>query len=661
MTHFLSAIQKDKLYLLVILLVGLALRLDFLFANSFIIDADEAIVGLMAKHITEGQNIPIFYYGQDYMGSFEGLIASLAFKVFGSNIFALKCVPLVFSLLFITLMFVIGFEIGGVFVGRVSALLSAVAPSTLIIWSGKARGGFIELICIGAIATIFTLQWLKSEDRSLYRIFFIGLLLGFGWWVNNQIIFFMLPIGFVIFGRLLYKAAPLAAKLVKMIVSFILGVAAFFVGGLPFWLYNLKEDFVSFQMFQSSDSVDVLGQLGGVFTTALPILFGAKRFWQTSDTFLFSTPLIWIVYLLLVIMLLHNRRKQVFGLLCLKIDASFGVELLMLFVFATLCVFSLSSFGYLVEAPRYLLPLYCALFPLTAFVIHRIKQKAPFLAYGCICGLLVINLCSSYLGGRAIPGEPFVFKGERVSKDHSDLINWLDSRDYSWVRTNYWIGYRLAFETNERIRFLIVQKPYQRRIESYHEEGLTYGIEKMPYVLVPAQAAIIEMALQALGYSYAVADMSGYRVLYDIVPKNSDLVPYEVGEYTLATTVNSTFAANAHDGRSATRWGSAKPQRPGMELTVSFKTPTSVRALRYEMGEWIHDYPRELRVDAVLATGEIVEIVSPMQYRAIRYLVEYDSAWSLYFNTTEAKEIKFTQLGSHSVFDWSVAELQLYR
>ena len=36
-------------------------------------DADQAIVGLMAKHISEGRAFPVFFYGQSYLLGARGL------------------------------------------------------------------------------------------------------------------------------------------------------------------------------------------------------------------------------------------------------------------------------------------------------------------------------------------------------------------------------------------------------------------------------------------------------------------------------------------------------------------------------------------------------------------------------------------------------------
>ena len=76
-----------------------AVRLQLILLTNSVIDSDEGIVGLMAKHITEGKPWPVFYYGQNYMGSLEAILAAFSFTLLGRSNFTLKLVPLVFSLI----------------------------------------------------------------------------------------------------------------------------------------------------------------------------------------------------------------------------------------------------------------------------------------------------------------------------------------------------------------------------------------------------------------------------------------------------------------------------------------------------------------------------------------------------------------------------------
>ena len=53
-------------------------------------NADQAIVGLMAKHLTELRAFPLFYYGQNYMLGVQAWMAAPVFLVTGVSVAALK-------------------------------------------------------------------------------------------------------------------------------------------------------------------------------------------------------------------------------------------------------------------------------------------------------------------------------------------------------------------------------------------------------------------------------------------------------------------------------------------------------------------------------------------------------------------------------------------
>lgn len=53
-------------------------------------DSDQAVFGLMAKHIVEGRALPMFIYGQDYMFALESWLAAPLFAFFGPSATLLK-------------------------------------------------------------------------------------------------------------------------------------------------------------------------------------------------------------------------------------------------------------------------------------------------------------------------------------------------------------------------------------------------------------------------------------------------------------------------------------------------------------------------------------------------------------------------------------------
>jgi hypothetical protein len=74
-----------------VLLAAVVLRGAFFlrFDESYF-DSDQAIVGLMAKHLVEGRALPLFFYGQEYMLGVESWVMAPIFALFGPTVFALR-------------------------------------------------------------------------------------------------------------------------------------------------------------------------------------------------------------------------------------------------------------------------------------------------------------------------------------------------------------------------------------------------------------------------------------------------------------------------------------------------------------------------------------------------------------------------------------------
>ena len=644
---------SDGVFLLLAVGLAVCVRLDLLWASNFVLDSDEAIVGLMAKHILEGRGVPVFYYGQHYMGSFEALMVSGVFTLLGMSSAAVKLVPFLFSLALVPLVYRLALEMTDRLGARVATVLIALPPAPLIVWSSMARGGFIELIVIGTGALLLTCRWLKAESPSLGATALIGFLLGFGWWVNFQIVFFLGPIGLMMLLHLVRRAPRLIPR------HFGVGTGGFVLGSLPFWVYNFAHDFASFSMFQGAKPGRLSEHISGFFSTALPSILGAKRFWQVEDVFPFATAVVFCLYGALAVGLLVVRRREVRALFTLRCDAARPVELCALFVVTCGLVFCASSFGFLVQAPRYLLPMYVGLFVLVGVVVSVVARRQRNLALGIVVAILGINTASMYLGGRAVPGQPLVYDGDRVANDHTELLAWLTENGVPWVRTNYWIGYRLAFETGERTRFSLFREPTEARIDSYVTAAFGMDRELMPLVLVQSQVEPVKRALRLQGVRYKTTQRSGYTIIYRLKRREIDLSPVPPAEFAAVTATSRTGeVARAFDGDLRTRWGSGEPQRPGMEFSVRFAAPRALRGLRYDLGTFESDAPRVLDVIAELPDGTERHLVDRGDAAALRF---YAEPVQLTFEPLTVVAVTFRQLGRDPVFDWSIAELEFFR
>ena len=658
---------RDGVVLLILLFLATGLRWDFLAASNFRVDSDEAIVGLMAQDISQGATVPVFYYGQHYMGSLEAMLVSALYSLAGFHPAWIKVVPLVFSLLFILVVYFIGVQLAGRLAGIVSATLCAIGPGTLLVWSTKARGGFIEIVFFAALAVLLTIYWLRDERPDWTRLGIIAVILGFGWWTNNQIVYVYLPIAFAVFWKLWHQNESYHEKAKTLGWSFLGCTILAILGGLPFWLYNLQNQFASFAQLFRGGEVQYGSHIRGFIENSLPILLGAKQYWHTEELFSGSLFLLFIIFLITIVFLWYGIRKG---------TVARDAVLMLVGVFAsTALIFISSPYGDLSQAPRYLLPLYLVFFPLFGAAVSQSYHLSRGLGVSFFAVILGLHLSSAYLHGRAIPGEPFIFREQRVARDHAPLIQRLSELGISHVYTNYWVGYRLAYETQQRVTFTVFGQPSQVRIPSYERQDRW----DIPFVLAPLQASILERALAMYHYSFIREEVGGYILLYDLSPKAPlqlrKIKAEELAKVSTNTKGKELSPLNALDGDIKTRWGSGEPQRPGMEFRIVFQEPKHIKAFRYFLGDWEHDYARQFVIKGISQSGTTMTLFSRADFETVCYYREcqvsphHDFHWPFSYEQERVYvkeyeeplvEIIIKQIGAHPVLDWSIAELELY-
>ena len=86
---------RTFLYVAAVIAVCAASRLPQLQSPNLLADGDECTLGLMAKHVAEGKEFPLFFYGQHYAFSpVEETAGAVAFALFGVGAIPLKAAGL---------------------------------------------------------------------------------------------------------------------------------------------------------------------------------------------------------------------------------------------------------------------------------------------------------------------------------------------------------------------------------------------------------------------------------------------------------------------------------------------------------------------------------------------------------------------------------------
>jgi len=128
-------------YLTALAAIGLVSRLPQLFSPDLLLDGDECILGLMAKHLAEGRDFPIFFYGQRYgLAIVEAPLAALSFLMAGVSAVPLKLAMLALWLVGICFYFLAFSRPLGhrrsFWITLVLVLMPAWAVSSMKAWSG---------------------------------------------------------------------------------------------------------------------------------------------------------------------------------------------------------------------------------------------------------------------------------------------------------------------------------------------------------------------------------------------------------------------------------------------------------------------------------------------------------------------------------------------
>lgn len=454
---------------ILILSSSLGLRLAYLWRTQWLIDSDEAITGLMARHILQGIRRPIFYYGQDYLGSLEAWLSAGMFKVFGSSIVTIKLVPLLLGILFIGSCGLLAGTLFGKREGLVALGLAAWPSAFLVMYQTKAWMGHMEMAIFGNLSLMIAHQLIANKHLT-WRWGFFGFVCGFGFWISPLMVAYIITAALLllIYGALNTRKAVLA-------------VPAAILGAAPFIAYNVRHPWVSLGVGGWANLSDISSHASNLLAVGLPILLGARANRSLTDLWPGATV---VAYVLLAVCLalafiqcrLESRARAgcLTGALLATIAALF-------FIF--------TRYGFWALEPRYLVPIASSVIVIQSIAITTLWRRAQVLGAILIAAILLLNLTSNVLV-RPMDARP-VIAGIPVEMSNDRLIQVLKQADISYAKANYWIAYRLIFETNETIICSpeIEGAPSQDRFTAYLQE--VDGADKVAVILMRSQRGLM--------------------------------------------------------------------------------------------------------------------------------------------------------------------------
>jgi len=452
-------------WLTIILLITVIWKVIWLISGAFPFNSDEAITGIMARHILQGER-PIFFYGQSYMGSLDAFLVAGLFSLLGESVLAIRILQVILYSCTIITTALLGRKLTADWAtGLLAALLLSVPVVNTTLYTTVTLGGYGETLLLSNIAFLCSMQLISNTDRTTpgkdVLVFgFLGFFSGLGFWVLGLSLVSTIPAVFFASLELWKRRKNLPGGWVTAMLIFIL---AFILGSFPWWFASLQAGFLTQlkELFGSAIAVEnenwVIRSIKHLFYfifLGLPAALGLRPPWDVKWLALPLLPLIimiwgWVFWKFPDI---YKNETQ---------PTRLGWKMLIMSAGLLMAGFVFTSFG-LDPSGRYFLPLVIPL----ALCISRVVVKAEVprrIRYAIPVILLVFAAIGTI---ESAVGSPWITtQFDRVSWiDHhydDDLIHFLQSNDETRGYSNYWVAYPLAFLTEEKILF-VPRLPYHQ-------------------------------------------------------------------------------------------------------------------------------------------------------------------------------------------------------
>ena len=297
-----------------ILLAAAGLKAGLLALQALPFNADEAIVGLMARHILAGER-PVFFYGQAYMGSLDAWLVAGGFAIWGSQVWVIRLVQIILYLLTIIVTILTGrVAFRSWKHGLVAGLFLAFPAVNTTLYTTVSLGGYGEAILIGSLG-LLTGFWMLEHEllRNYWWMGVWGALMGLGLWANGLSLVFFLPMGVALLFRMI-KISP-----EKKWGWFLLaGLVGFVLGSVPWWVYAIGNGFGQLVNELGGTAVAVEGtgfsqrsmaHLVNFVLLGLPAALGLRPPWEVRWLGLPLIPFVLIFWIVVLVFIFRRREK----------------------------------------------------------------------------------------------------------------------------------------------------------------------------------------------------------------------------------------------------------------------------------------------------------------------------------------------------------------
>lgn len=435
---------------ILVFIIGALLRMEVLLRpKQVFLVSDEAVFALIAKHIMELKEFPIYMWRAHYGGTLVSYFSAIFFLIFGISSYSFKIAGVVFSLVWVLLMFGLGKKIYNRDIGLLTAVFISIPSYFVLSFSRYTVGVYAEGLVFTTLIILFLFNCLSDIETSFKNFLLLGLFSGIGLWLSP----FIIPVLLTVITMFLIKYSK---KLLLIKSSYFL--QGFIFGYLPAIIYNLQFPKVTLyrmagrildldrSLFLLSNNeilriviIKIIYRISEIpnmlmnIPTLLFHVIGIENIYTKNIFLLIIAMLILMFYIAMVVYTIISNRSFFTNL---KLKNLTGSEILIVYIFWFVVFYCMFVEP---DRPRYLLPL---VIPFTIFLakfLNDIRKIFQPIFWSILILIFSFNL-STHSDMLKIP-----------SKKYNKLAEFLLTQNIYYCYSDYWVAYPIIFESRERV------------------------------------------------------------------------------------------------------------------------------------------------------------------------------------------------------------------
>lgn len=422
---------------------GALVRLTMLLRGVVEFEADEAVTGIMAQRILDGETYA-FFAGQTYMGALEQYLQAGVLAVLPDTPTTLRLLQVLLTSATCVLVGVLGRRVtGGPWGGVLAAALYAAGPFYNAAKGVRSHGAYDTAQLLGVLAMLTVLA-IAAGRRTLPRAAFaVGLVCGLLLWESWLGVFALVPV--VLWGLggargALMRAVPAAA-------------AGALVGASPLVVHRILHGPFPPSGTGTPPPTTFSERTAHLLDPVLGMFLGVRRPGAGSAVSQWITPaLVVMAVLALMGVAVWTRRGGLADLMRLRTGHREPVDMCLLALVLVPIPYGLSTYTWFTGEPRYLFTVYPFAVLVAAWGICRLPDRtaaavgtAAVLVVGAMT-LHTSDVVRNDFGGGGIADGVHV-----RADDLPAVVRALRARGVRSARADYWLAYPLQFAAGDQL------------------------------------------------------------------------------------------------------------------------------------------------------------------------------------------------------------------